>query len=63
MSPDATYSRVVEVEASATATVYPQVVFSNNPYGKLKITKTKCFGAVLFWAFFRLYYRAFLAGF
>jgi uncharacterized surface anchored protein/uncharacterized protein (DUF433 family) len=39
MSPDATYSRVVEVEASATATVYPQVVFRNNPYGKLKITK------------------------
>lgn len=39
MSPDATYSRVVEVQATSNPTVYPQVTFRNNPFGNLKITK------------------------
>ena len=39
ISPDGLTSQIVEVQDSEIATVYPQVMFRNNPFGKLKITK------------------------
>ena len=39
LTPDGINSQFVEVQPSSVATVYPQVMFRNNPYGRLKITK------------------------
>jgi hypothetical protein len=39
VSPDEPNPKIVEVQAASEATVYPQVAFRNNPFGRLRIAK------------------------